>query len=115
MTSVKEANQKILNPEEGKKPGEEEVKKPSVNLGVDLNDPLAIAMVVINVLVAIVYCYGAARLSYNTFGSMGWAVVAFFLAPLYYPYYGIFVSQPTPPSMLSSVTDMIGGRKRRHK
>jgi hypothetical protein len=113
MTSVSEANQKILNPQEGKKPGEEEVKKPSVNLGIDLKDPLAIAMLVINVLLALVYCYGAARLSYNTFGSMGWAVVAFFLAPLYYPYYAIFVSQPAPPPSIMS--DMFGARRRRHK
>lgn len=114
MTSVKESNQKILNPTEGKKPGEEETKKPVV----DVKDPLAIAMIVINVLVAIIYCYGAARLSYNTFGSMGWATVAFFLAPLYYPYYAIFVSQSAPPApapIMSTVSDMIGGRKRRHK
>jgi uncharacterized RDD family membrane protein YckC len=111
MTSVSEANQKILNPQEGKKPGEEE-KKPVV----DVKDPIAIAMIVINVLLAVIYCYGAARLSYNTFGSMGWAVVAFFLAPLYYPYYAIFVSQAAPPpSPLSAVTDMLGARRRRHK
>lgn len=109
MTSVSEANQKILNPQEGKKPGEEEVKKPVV----DVKDPLAIAMIVINVLLGLVYCYGAARLSYNTFGSMGWAVVAFFLAPIYYPYYAIFVSQPAPPP--SVMSDMFGARRRRHK
>ena len=112
MTSVSEANQKILNPQEGKKPGEEE-KKPVV----DVKDPLAIAMIVINVLLAVIYCYGAARLSYNTFGSMGWAVVAFFLAPIYYPYYAIFVSQsaPAPAPVMSTVSEMLGGRRRRHK
>lgn len=113
MTSVKEANQKILNPTEGKKPDEEETKKPAV----DVKDPLAIAMIVINVLLAVIYCYGAARLSYNTFGSMGWAVVAFFLAPLYYPYYAIFVSQSAAPipAPIPTVPEMLGGRRRRHK
>lgn len=104
MASVEETNQKILKSEEGKKPGEE-VKKAAAE--VNLGDPLAIAMIVINVLVGIIYCYGAARLSYNTFGSMGWAVVAFFLAPIYYPYYGIFVSQPAPPP-----SGFFGGRRR---
>lgn len=88
----------------------QEKKKATIDLGVDVKDPLAIAMIVINVLVGLIYCYGAARLSYNTFGSMGWAVVAFFLAPLYYPYYGIFVSQPAPPP-----SGFFGGRGRRHK
>ena len=110
MTSVSEANQKILKPEEEKKPGEEE-KKPVV----DVKDPIAIAMIVINVLLGLIYCYGAARLSYNTFGSMGWAVVAFFLAPLYYPYYAIFVSQSAPPAPPSIMPDIMGGRRRRHK
>ncbi len=86
-----------------------EEKKTTVNI----NDPLTIAMIVINVLIGIIYCYGAARLSYNTFGSMGWAVVAFFLAPLYYPYYAIFVSQPAPPP--SVMSEMFGARRRRHK
>lgn len=71
---------------------------------------LAIAMLVINVLIGLIYCYGAARLSYNTFGSMGWAVVAFLFAPIYYPYYGIFVSQPAPPP-----SGFFGGRGRRHR
>lgn len=86
---------------------EQEKKKATIDLGVDVKDPLAIAMIVINVLVGLIYCYGAARLSYNTFGSMGWAVVAFFLAPIYYPYYGIFVSQPAPPP-----SGFFGGRRR---
>ena len=88
------------------------IKKTGLNIGAATGG-LAIAMLVINVLIALIYCYGAARLSYNTFGSMGWAVVAFFLAPLYYPYYAIFVSQPAPPP--SVMSDMFGARRRRHK
>ena len=88
---------------------EDATKKAALTIG-GATGGLAIAILVINVLIGLIYCYGAARLSYNTFGSMGWAVVAFLFAPLYYPYYGIFVSQPAPPP-----SGIFGGRSRRHK
>lgn len=50
------------------------------------------------------YSYGAAKLSYDKFQSVGWAILAFFFAALYYPYYAIFLSGPA---------GAFGGRRRR--
>lgn len=93
-------------PQTTEQPMNEDTKKAVLAFG-GATGGLAIAMVVINALIGLIYCYGAARLSYNTFGSMGWAVLAFFLAPIYYPYYALFVSQPAPPP-----SGIFGGRRR---
>jgi hypothetical protein len=49
--------------------------------------------------------YGAASLSYAKYGSIGWAILDFFFATLYYPYYALFLNTATPA--------MMGGRRRR--
>ena len=66
-----------------------------------------ILAMVFGVIVFLIYGYGAARLSFNTFGSYLWAIVAVIFAPFYYPYFGIFVSTPAPS------TSLFGGRRRR--
>jgi hypothetical protein len=53
----------------------------------------------------IMFSYGAAKLSYDKYGSMGWAVVNFIFATFYYPYYAIFLNGPSGSSF--------GGRRRR--
>lgn len=52
------------------------------------------------------YSYGAAKLSYDKFQNVGWAVVNFFFATVYYPYYAIFLSGPSNSSTF-------GGLRRR--
>ncbi len=59
--------------------------------------------IVIAVIVLFVFHYGAARLSYNTYGSYPWSFVAFIFAMFYYPYYAFFVSRPTT---------LFGGKRR---
>lgn len=59
----------------------------------------------LSLLLVFLYSYGAAKLSYDKFGSMGWALLDFFFAPVYYPYYAIFLNTPQQPAM--------GGRRRR--
>ena len=62
-------------------------------------------------LFGIIYCYGAAKLSYNYNMSIGnggsafmWAFICYFFAAIYYPYYAI---------MLNPVgSTMSGGRRR---
>lgn len=48
---------------------------------------------------SIVYCYGAAKLSYdyniytnNSGYALIWAIVCYFFAFIYYPYYAIFLN-----------------------
>ncbi len=52
----------------------------------------------------IMFSYGAAKLSYDKFQSVGWAIVNFIFAVFYYPYYAIFLSGPS---------GSFGGRRRR--
>jgi len=58
-----------------------------------------------------IYCYGAAKLSYNYNMSIGnggsafiWAFLCFFFATMYYPYYAI---------MLNPVSSVMSGGRRR--
>ena len=53
---------------------------------------------------AILWSYGAASLSYTKYGSVGWAILDFFFATFYYPYYALVLNTPTP--------QMMGGRRR---
>ena len=48
---------------------------------------------------------GAASLSYAKYGSIGWAILDFFFAPLYYPYYALVLNTPA--------ASMVGGRRRK--
>lgn len=43
-------------------------------------------------LLVFLYSFGAAKLSYDKYQSVGWAVLNFFFATFYYPYYAIFLS-----------------------
>lgn len=64
---------------------------------------MSIIYSVISAIIGITYCYGAARLSYTKYGSIPWAIVDFIFAPIYYPFYAVFLHNPPPP--------MMGGRR----
>lgn len=48
----------------------------------------------------------AAKLSYDRYQSIGWAILAFIFGSLYIPYYAFFLSSPAPVPMMSG-----GGRR----
>ena len=54
-----------------------------------------------------VWSFGAASLSYAKYGSIGWAILDFFFATFYYPYYALVLNTPT--------ATMMGGSRRRMK
>lgn len=56
--------------------------------------PLVIFGSIVGFIATFLFHYGAARLSYNTYGSYAWSFVAFIFAVFYYPYYAFFVSRP---------------------
>lgn len=56
---------------------------------------------IIGFIFAVVFSYGAAKLSYDKYRSVGWAVLDFFFSWFYYPYYAIVLNAPT----------YIGGRR----
>jgi hypothetical protein len=53
-----------------------------------------------------VWNLGAAQLSYAKYGSVGWAILDFFFAAFYYPFYAFFLNTPTAT---------MGGRRRAMK
>jgi len=74
---------------------------------------MAIFVFVLFFFYGVAYCYGAAKLSYNYNISIGnvwtavqWAILCYFFAGLYYPYYAIFLNP------ISATVSMTGGRKR---
>jgi ABC-type multidrug transport system permease subunit len=61
----------------------------------------------LGVILGILYHAGAAKLSYDKYGSIGWAILAFIFGAFYYPYYAFFESGKT--------TSMLGGALRKMK
>ena len=69
----------------------------------------AIGGMVIGVLVAFLWSFGAASLSYAKYGSIGWAILDFFFATVYYPFYALVLNTPSA----SVSVPMMGGRSLR--
>ena len=65
---------------------------------------LATVSYVLVVIIALLIHIGAGKLSYDKYGSIGWAILAGFFAYFYYPYYAFFVS--------SRQTSMFGGLRK---
>jgi hypothetical protein len=68
---------------------------------------LGIVSMIFTAIFLFVWHLGAASLSYAKYGSIGWAILDFFFASFYYPFYAFFLNTPAPP------TSMFGGRRRR--
>jgi hypothetical protein len=68
---------------------------------------LGIVSMIFTIIFLFVWHLGAASLSYAKYGSIGWAILDFFFASFYYPFYAFFLNTPaTPPST------MFGGRRK---
>jgi hypothetical protein len=67
---------------------------------------LGIFGMVFSIIVLFVWHLGAASLSYAKYGSIGWAILDFFFASFYYPFYAFFLNTPSAP------TGMMGGRRK---
>lgn len=71
-----------------------------------------LAVFFIPILFALLFSYGAAKLSFDHNGSFGWALLDFIFPMFYYPYYAIFVSKPTVVAGGGLVSAVFkGGRK----
>jgi hypothetical protein len=68
---------------------------------------LGIVSMVFTVVFLFIWHLGAASLSYAKYGSIGWAILDFFFASFYYPFYAFFLNTPTPS------VGMMGGRRRK--
>lgn len=55
---------------------------------------------IVGTIAGLIFHAGAAKLSYDKYGSIGWAILAFIFGSIYYPYYAFFVSGGTASTML---------------
>jgi len=65
---------------------------------------------ILSIVFGLIFCIGAAKLSYDRFGSAGWAFLDFLFAYFYYPYYAFFISGPVQQPSSS----LFGGKRRKH-
>ena len=61
-----------------------------------------VSIAIIPLLFALVFHGGAAYMSYQRNQSMGWAILHFFLAVFYYPYYAFTQAGTPPPAPVES-------------
>jgi hypothetical protein len=74
------------------------------------------SIAIIPALFALVFHLGAAYLSYQKYNSIGWAVLDFFFAVFYYPYYAFFLAKseaPSSESIIPSMPTTVGARRKR--
>jgi hypothetical protein len=50
---------------------------------------------ILTIIFWLVFSYGAAKLSYDKYRSIGWAILDFFFSYYYYPYYALVLNSPT--------------------
>lgn len=84
---------------------------PGVSVGLMSGGAGVMMSVSISLILSILFSYGAAKLSYDMFHSVGWSILAFIFSGFYYPYYALFLNRPAamsaPPPM-----GMMGARRR---
>ena len=93
------------------KPADQPSMSDSIKSGItsSLSSPAAIAYIVFGIILLLIPAVGAAKLSHDKFGSIGWAILAFIFNPFYYLYYAYFVSTRQPIIQ----QPILGGRRRR--
>ncbi len=87
-------------------PQQQQAPQPGLTLGVST---AVASLALIPALFALVFHLGAAYLSYKKYGSIGWAILNFFFAVFYYPYYAFFLADTPAASAVPSV--MTAGRR----
>jgi hypothetical protein len=84
------------NPAAAEPPKKEEPKKAADPKTEKEMEPVMMALVSISAILSglfyLVFSYGAAKLSYDRFQNMGWAVLNFLFPMFYYPYHALFLS-----------------------
>ena len=68
------------------------------------------------IIFGLLFAYGAAKLSFDKYGSFGWALVDFVFPMFYYPFYAVVLNKPSSPSIMGAMRGgvqaaMRGGRK----
>lgn len=66
-------------------------------------------LAILPILFLIIFHVGAGYLSYQKYGSMGWAFLDFLFAYFYYPYYAFFLASAPASVEVSPINTMMGG------
>jgi hypothetical protein len=74
------------------------------SVGITLGSMMTIS---VSLIAHLIFSYGAAKLSYDMFGSVGWAILDFIFSWFYYPYYALFLNKSSP------ALGIVGARRRR--
>lgn len=74
---------------------------------IDTSSAVGIITIIISSLILFLWHFGAARLSYLKYGSIGFAILDFIFATIYYPYYALFLAEGTAAAPATGV--MMGG------
>jgi hypothetical protein len=69
-------------------------------------------LAILPIVFLIVFHAGAGYLSYQKFGSWGWAALDFLFAYFYYPYYAFFLAGAPASIEASPVNAMMGGLRK---
>ena len=80
---------------------------PVVSASSSGSSAVGIGFMIFYVLIMLVSMAGAAKLSYDKFHSVGWAILDFFFSTYYYIYYAFFVSKS---SSTPGVHPLAGGK-----
>lgn len=80
-----------------------------------LMTPIVAALALIPALFALFFHLGAAYLSYKKYASIGWAIMDFFFAVFYYPYYAFFLSGESMPAAQPMPLLQTAGKRRMRK
>lgn len=68
-------------------------------------------VMILPILFLFLFHLGAGYLSYQKYGNIGWAILNFFFAYFYYPYYAFFLANAPAPAPAAPTTMMGGLRK----
>jgi hypothetical protein len=76
---------------------------------------LTAGIAIVPIIFTIVFHAGAAYMSYQRNQSIGWAILHFFFAVFYYPYYAFTQTTPAAPASTGLLpTVQTAGRKMKH-
>lgn len=77
-----------------------------VSLLTGANTVQLVIAIFIFIMPMLIFNFGAAKLSYDKYGSIGYSILDFIFSTFYYPYYAFFLNEP--------VYLQQGGKRRHH-
>lgn len=90
-------------------PTTSESKSPTTPVAISSNSVLMTITTIFGAIFTFLFHFGAARLSYLKYQSVVWAILDFFFAVFYYPYYAFFLAEAAPAAVMFGGGKMMKG------